>query len=110
MKSLSLLTLVLAAALAGCDAGIAGSSESSPSSSNGPAVCPTMGGQRGACKVSGAAAQTGACPSQSVANPNCPQGRCDFPGQCGKPECEPKACEEMQKDCPKQKCEPKVND
>lgn len=119
MKSISLLTLVLAAALAGCDAGIAGSSESSPSGSNGPSACPTMGGQPGACKDSAAAAQSGACPSTVSANPNCANGKCEQPGDCGKPQCEPKQCEEMpcdetkcdesmKQDCKSQeKCEPK---
>ncbi|MCE9634577.1 MAG: hypothetical protein K8T90_02635 [Planctomycetes bacterium] len=114
-KFLSVLALTFAVVAAGCDAGVA-SSNSGASAGSGPAACPTMnGGGHGCPSEMGAkaAGDCGECPSaaaKSAVNPACPDGSCDYPGDCGKSECEPKNCEEMKKDCPSKKAPAKAND
>jgi hypothetical protein len=98
MKSLSLLSLVLAAALTGCDAGIAGSSGSAPAGSAAPAVskCSKSGGTD-SCPTSAAAAATETPASVT----SCPNGKCDEPGDCGLEQCEGEKteCDEMKQKC-----------
>ena len=104
-KILSVLALSFAlAAVAGCDAGIAGSSDSAPS--NGSPSC-----SKSKCD-SQAASRAAGDVTAAPANPNCASGgSCDFTPECDTTDCPKPMCEETQEPCPSQKkCEPKAHE